>query len=185
MLFWWCHVSCIFRVPWSVWLLSMHLKYYSSSPVFTDWLQKRNTFLQPCQEFWGFLWPINMHSLHFLLPFVTEFLSLYTFSRSYRAVLCVDNPPFAFPRSVLSAPVCSLFQVHRFGPPFCACSLAVCKSSLLLSSRAHAGSQPWHGGVCGWGARALWVPVVHPGVSRGEASSFAHGQTSWWIPWLT
>lgn len=90
---------------------------------------------------------VDMHVLHFLLLFVTKFLSLCDLSKSYRARLCADNLPFSFPKvMMLNALVCHFFQIHRIRPAFCECSLAMGQlegSIGQVSTLAHEWTSRW------------------------------------------
>lgn len=104
----------------------------------------------------------------FLLPLVTEFLSLSAFSGSCRARPCADNLPSASLRVVVS---CGLSQVHRF-------SLISYLQKLALAVITNTDAE--QAGVCGWG---MWGTKGACGLlerSADEASPVVHGQASPW-----
>lgn len=96
-------------------LLSSHLKMESPPPVFTNSLWGRNTFFQPCQRFWGFLRPMDIPDLHFLLTLMVKFLCLYSFSPSGN--ILPDQVLTAYlllPKGGVTAQVCSLSLACRY-----------------------------------------------------------------------
>lgn len=132
-------VLCWYHHIWSSSHLQCLLTHFSMKPS-----------ISPARV-WGICVPfVDILSLHFLLPFVAQSLSLYTLW-SCQASLSADSLPFVFPRAVLSAQVYGLFKVYMFGPAYCMCPLTFCNS---LSSPWNSHRELaiwWVVCVCGWG----------------------------------
>ena len=129
----------LFSAPWSLALLSSYLKKQLPPPVFTDWLGERDTFLQPCLQFWGFL------SLFVFFPMI-HLLHIQGNTLLWRN--SSDCMPFVNPEkpghvlavsSLLSLGWCRMLGFVYFLSPlwsharFLPCSLEPCKGSLTLT----------------------------------------------------
>ena len=154
--------------------------------VFTNCLQERNAFLQPCQLFWSFLRLSRVHLLYAFPP---------SCGRILKPVHSFDPAPYqakcrcrlvCFYRNGAEAQVCGLFLALRFRLALCAMLKLALPAAIETSCRELA---------TGWGGvgkvhRVLWVAVgllrdlwvghsqwlmgrllggIHDGVSRTRA----------------
>ena len=142
---WWCHVSLIFHIPWSLVLLSSYLKKHSPSLVSTNWLQERNTItsqLSRDSEAFSELFYGGIHTTLYLSSWLGTSIRLYAFSLYHKARLGVENLPFSPLLLFLwSAYVCIPFPNPAELSSLSMCLLEVCKGSCLSSAGVGLGSQ--------------------------------------------
>lgn len=169
MFLWRWHVSLMFHIPWTLALLSLHLKKPSPPPFLTD-SGIEIPSITPSRELEAFSSHRWVHLLH------TSCSRLG--GNSYNCVPSLDPAKLGQVLAnshVLALRRCWMLKfmyffpvLQRIGPVFCTCSLAVCKVSLLPLSPGYAG--PWspHGSEV---HRASGVPMGQLGDAQATCAS--------------